>query len=56
MINCNTCGCPGICLATIDDHIVNGECREIVGCDADRFFYGKLLSDVPYYWRYKSWE
>jgi hypothetical protein len=53
MPDCRTCGLPGICLARIDDHLIDGEAREIVGCGADRFVYGRLLQDVPDYWRYQ---
>ncbi len=52
-MNCRTCGCPGLCTATIDDHITLGECREIAGCTPNTFLYGRLLKDVPDYWRYQ---
>lgn len=52
-MNCHTCGCPGICTATVDDHLALGEGREIVGCTPTAFLYGKPLKEVPDYWRYQ---
>jgi hypothetical protein len=54
MPDCSTCGTRNICLATIDDHVApDGRAREITGCNPVQFTYGRLLVDVPDYWRIK---
>lgn len=56
MPSCKDCGTPLICLASPDDHIdpADGKIKEIVGCNTEKFIYGRLLSDVPDYWRFDA--
>lgn len=51
---CKSCESWAICMATQEDHIVDGKEREIVGCDHEKFHFGRLLKYVPGYWRLKT--
>lgn len=56
MTTCKDCIAPLLCGASLEDHIADGEEREIVGCDSEQYFYGRLLKDAPDYWRFHIGE
>jgi hypothetical protein len=51
MTLCKDCIAPLLCSVTPEDHIINGEEREILGCNEESNIYGRLLKDAPDYWR-----
>jgi hypothetical protein len=51
MTLCKNCDYWAICLANPEDHIIDGEVREILGCNQESYIPGRLLADAPDYWR-----
>ena len=54
MTLCKKCIAPLLCGVTPEDHLIDGELREIIGCDDKKCFYGRLLKDAPDYWRLRK--